>query len=165
MDRPVSATRKSSINGGDRGWQREKLAQSGTWSGLPDEKGEHKQMDLPVSVNTVGSLITLGLGIFGLFWPLAAARLVGIEPDGERGISEIRATYGGIFLAIGLFATINQTNEVFRALGVGWLGAGAARSFSYVHDQSRSVGNLAAIVIEIAVGLSMLVPWDRFAGT
>jgi hypothetical protein len=119
-------------------------------------------MDLPISVNTLGAAITLGLGVFGLFWPLAAANLVGIQPEGERGISEIRATYGGIFLAMGLFALIAQNMAVFRLLGVGWLGAGAARAYSYVHDNSRSGGNLGAIVVELVVGLSMLVPWETF---
>ena len=121
-------------------------------------------MELPISVNTFGALITLALGLFGLFWPLSAARLVGLEPVDERGISEIRATYGGIFLAIGIFATIAQTSDVFRVVGVGWLGAAAARSFSYVRDNSRSPKNLATIVIETAVGMSMLIPWDTFRG-
>jgi len=121
-------------------------------------------MNLPVSINTVGSIVTLALGVFGLFLPASAARLVGLEPDGERGISEIRATYGGVFLALGIFATIAQTSDVFRVLGVAWIGAGAARSFSYVHDNSRSPANLGAIVVELAVGASMLVPWDRFVG-
>jgi hypothetical protein len=119
-------------------------------------------MDIALSVNTVGSLITLALGLFGLFWPLAAAAFVSLEPEGERGISEIRATYGGIFLAIGLFATIAQSSDVFRVLAIGWIGASAARSFSYVHDNSRSGANLMAIIMEGAIGLSMLVPWNAF---
>jgi len=121
-------------------------------------------MNLPVSVNTLGALVTLGLGVFGLFWPLSVARLVGISPEGERGISEIRATFGGLFLALGLFAAIAQNSDVFRAIGVGWLGVSAARSFSYVRDNSRSGANLGAIVIEVVLGLSLLVPWDTFFG-
>lgn len=122
-------------------------------------------MNLPVSVNTLGALITLGLGVFGLFWPLSVARMVGIEPDGERGISEIRATYGGIFLAIGIFAIVAQSGDVFRVLAVGWIGAAAARSFSYVRDNSRSGANLGAIVMEGTIGVMMLIPWDTFFGS
>jgi len=121
-------------------------------------------MDLPVSVNTLGAFLTFGLGLFGLFAPESVARFVGVIPDGERGISEIRATYGGLFLAIGLFAMIAQSNDVFRVIGVGWIGAASARSFSYVRDNSRSGANLGAIVMEAVIGLSMLVPWDRFVG-
>lgn len=121
-------------------------------------------MELPVSVNTLGAIATLGLGVFGLFWPATVARMVSISPDGERGISEIRATYGGLFLAIGIFATLAQDGAVFRGLGVAWIGAAAARSFSYVRDHSRSGANLGAIAMEGAIGLSLLVPWERFFG-
>jgi hypothetical protein len=122
-------------------------------------------MNLPVSVNTLGSLITAGLGVFGLFFPESAARLVGIQPEGERGISEIRATYGGLFLSIGLFATIAQDNNVFRALGVAWIGAASGRAYSVARDKSTSGANLGAVVIEAVVGVAMLVPWDSFFGS
>ncbi|HEY2776206.1 MAG TPA: DUF4345 family protein [Candidatus Binatia bacterium] len=122
-------------------------------------------MNLPVSVNTLGSLVTAGLGVYGLFWPLGAAKLVGISPVDEKGVSEIRATYGGLFLALGIFATIAQTHDIFRCVAIGWIGAGAARAFSYVRDNSRSGANLGAIVVELIVGMSMLVPWDSFFGT
>ena len=122
-------------------------------------------MNLPVSINTFGALVTFGLGVFGLFWPHSVAKFVGILPDGERGISEIRATYGGLFLAMGLFAIIAQTSDVFRVVGVGWIGASSARAFSYVRDDSRSGANLGAIVMEAVIGVSMLVPWDTFFGS
>jgi len=121
-------------------------------------------MELPVSVNTLGALVTLGLGVFGLFSPHGVAQFVGIQPDGERGVSEIRATYGGLFLALGLFAIVVQNSEVFRAVGIAWIGAASARSYSYVRDNSRSGANLGAIVMEAVIGLSMLVPWDSFFG-
>lgn len=121
-------------------------------------------MELPVSANTVGSLATLGLGVFGLFWPRAAAKMVGIVPEGERGISEVRATYGGLFLALGLYATVWQSNEVFRGLGLAWMGAAAARTFSFVKDDSRSGANVGGIVMEAAIGASMLIPWGLFFG-
>ena len=122
-------------------------------------------MNLPVSINTLGALITLGLGIFGLFWPHSAAELVSIRPEGERGVSEIRATYGGIFLAIGIFAIVAQSPDIFRVVGVGWIGAAGARSFYYVRDNSRSGANLLSIAIEAAGGVSMLLPWDTFFGS
>lgn len=121
-------------------------------------------MDIPVSVNTVGALVTTGLGIFGLFFPAGAASFVGIIPDGERGISEIRATYGGLFLAMGLVAVVAQSNDIFRVVGFAWLGAAGGRAFSVVRDNSRSGSNLGAIVMEGLIGLSMLVPWGTFSG-
>lgn len=121
-------------------------------------------MELPVSVNTLGALVTLGLGVYGLFWPLGVANFVGIVPEGGRGVSEIRATYGGLFLAMGLFAVVMQSTDVFRVVGVAWLGAAAGRSFSVVRDDSRSGANFGGIVMETLIGLSLLIPWDSFFG-
>lgn len=121
-------------------------------------------MELPVSVNTLGALVTLGLGIYGLFWPLGVATFVGIAPEGERGVSEIRATYGGLFLAMGLFAVVMQSTDVFRVVGVAWLGAAGGRCFSVVRDDSRSGANLGAVAMETVIGLSLLIPWDSFFG-
>lgn len=121
-------------------------------------------MEFPISMNTVGSLATFSLGVFGLFWPKSAAQMVGIVPEGERGISEVRATYGGLFLAMGLYATIWQSSEVFRCLGFAWIGAAAARAFSFVKDDSRSGANVGGIVMEAGIGGLMLIPWDLFFG-
>ncbi|MBI5504961.1 MAG: DUF4345 family protein [Deltaproteobacteria bacterium] len=121
-------------------------------------------MDLPVSVNTLGGLITLGLGVLGLFWPMKVAGMVSIQPDGLRGLSEIRATYGGVFFAIGLFAVMWQDPNVFRALGFGWFGAAAGRMFSIVRDESGSGANYGAVAMEALVGLLLVVPWERFFG-
>jgi len=121
-------------------------------------------MNLPVSVNTLGGLITLGLGVMGLLWPMKVASMVSIQPDGLRGLSEIRATYGGVFLAIGLFSVVWQDPNVFRALGLGWLGAAAGRMFSIVRDESGAGANYGAVAMEVVVGLLLVVSWSSFFG-
>jgi len=121
-------------------------------------------MNLPVSVNTLGGLITMGLGVLGLFWPMKVASLASIQPDGLRGLSEIRATYGGVFFAIGLFAVMWQDPDVFRALGVAWFGAAAGRAFSIVKEESGSSANYGAFAMEVVVGLLLIVQWERFFG-
>jgi uncharacterized membrane protein YeaQ/YmgE (transglycosylase-associated protein family) len=44
----------------------------------------------------LGAVCTLALGILGLVAPQKVADLVGVDPKGALGLSEIRATYGGI---------------------------------------------------------------------
>jgi hypothetical protein len=53
----------------------------------------------------IGAAITLALGILGLLSPASAAKLVGIQPDGVLGVSEIRATYGGLFIGLSVAAS------------------------------------------------------------
>lgn len=59
----------------------------------------------------LGAVGTLMLGWFGLIAPMRAARMVGLVPDGSRGISELRATYGGLFIAMGLAAWYFKTPQ------------------------------------------------------
>jgi hypothetical protein len=49
-----------------------------------------------------GAVVTAVLGCFGLLFPSAVSRVLGIQSDGPLGISEFRATYGGFFLCLGI---------------------------------------------------------------
>lgn len=49
----------------------------------------------------LGAFLTTVLGVLGAVAPARVARLVGIEPLGGFGLSEVRATYGGFFIALG----------------------------------------------------------------
>lgn len=58
-------------------------------------------MELSHTLHLLGALLTATLGGLGLLRPTAAARLIGLEPTGRLGRSELRATYGGLFFALG----------------------------------------------------------------
>ncbi len=53
-----------------------------------------------MGIESAGALATFAVGALGLVRPLAAAKRVGIEPIGTLGISEVRATCGGLFAAL-----------------------------------------------------------------
>lgn len=84
-------------------------------------------MELAHVLHLLGALVTLGMGGLGLLRPRVAARLIGLEPTGRLGLSELRATYGGLFFALGAFAIATRDEVAFALLGAAWLGAAAAR--------------------------------------
>lgn len=102
-------------------------------------------------------MITLCLGAMALLRPSAAAAFTGIEPSGKIGISEIRATYGGLFFALGAIALYQQSPIVFLSLGIAWLGAAAGRIVSIVIGDSREAKNFAAVAFEAAIGLLLFI--------
>jgi len=104
----------------------------------------------------LGALVTLGLGLMGLLAPAKAASFANVQPIGTIGTSEIRATYGGLFAALGLACLLSQAPEVFLAAGVAWVGAAVGRAFSVFVDASRSAKNLGGIAFELAIGLLLL---------
>ena len=103
-----------------------------------------------------GAVVTAMLGCLGLLFPKAVGRVLGVEPDKPLGISEFRATYGGLFVGAGAAVLSIGTSDAALVLGAAWLGAFAARVLSLVIDRNASRGNLAGCAIELAVG-SLLV--------
>jgi hypothetical protein len=102
------------------------------------------------------AVVTLLLGALGLFAPGRAAAFTRIAPLGLDGRSEIRATYGGLFAAMGLWCLISQSMVVFVTVGVAWLGAAIGRGFSVAIDRNPSPWNLAGVAFEALLGLLLL---------
>jgi len=84
-------------------------------------------LELAHVLHHLGAFLTLCLGAFGLLRPGAAGHLIGLEPRARLGGSELRATYGGLFAALGAFALATRDEVAFTALGAAWLGSAAAR--------------------------------------
>jgi hypothetical protein len=115
-------------------------------------------VDLPVALHNLGALATLALGGLGLLRPTAAARFTGLEAATQEGRSEFRATYGGLFAALGAFALLAQDQVVFTGLGAAWVGAGLGRALSIWADRARTPRNYAAVAFEGVLGLLLLAP-------
>ncbi len=115
-------------------------------------------MEAATLLRNVGALATLGLGLLGLFRPHAAARFTSLSPIGALGVSEIRATYGGLFTALGGLALVTQESSAFLVAGIAWLGAAAGRGYSVFADDNREARNLGGIAFEAAIGCLLLFP-------
>lgn len=100
----------------------------------------------------IGASITLALGLLGTLAPKVAAKLVGIDPIGLTGVSEIRATYGGLFVGLGGVCLFSQTSAVFFAVGVACLGAALGRGVSVLVDRSYAPKNLGGMFFEASMG-------------
>lgn len=125
---------------------------------VPGALTEPLRVDLAYALHNLGALITLGLGLLGLLAPRAAARFASVAPSGRIGLSEIRATYGGLFAALGAFALVAQDMVAFMGLGAAWVGAALGRTASVVLDRSFEPRNLAAILFEAGIGVLLLFP-------
>jgi len=107
-------------------------------------------------LGNAGALATLALGVLGLCFPARASAFVSLQPVGLLGTSELRATFGGLFAALGLTCLVSQLPAVFATAGIAWIGAAAGRTVSVVLDASRSARNLGGIAFELAIGLPLL---------
>ncbi len=102
--------------------------------------------------NQLGAIVTTGLGAMALARPLATAKFVDMTPVGSMGLSELRATYGGLFAGLGVFALCAQQPLPFQMLGAGWLGAALGRTLSIFADGNRQAKNLGGVLFEAGIG-------------
>jgi hypothetical protein len=110
----------------------------------------------PSMLATLGALITVALGLLGALAPAAVARLVGVQPVGGVGLSEVRATYGGLFLGLGGACLVLQSPVAWLVAGIAWVGAALMRLPSLLLDEGSYPKALGGFALELAVGLLLL---------
>ena len=97
-----------------------------------------------------------GSRVLGLLWPRTVSRVIGIHIPGRLGLSEVRATYGGLFIGAGLAVTLIGNRDAALVLGAAWAGAFLARTVSFVIDRSHMNENIAGLAIEATIALLLL---------
>jgi len=107
----------------------------------------------------VGCLITIGLGVLGFIRPLAAANIVSLRPEGKLGMMELRSSFGGLYIGIGLFALISQQRLVFFALAALWAGIGLSRAAALILERAPSRMAFFNIGFELVMAALFLLPF------
>lgn len=113
-------------------------------------------MNILMILKYLAAIATLATGILALIKPSATFGFIGLEPSGVRGISEIRAIFGGLFIGLGV-APFFLGDKSFRMLGVGYIAIALARAFSIVFDKSYAQSNMISLIIEIILGVILVL--------
>ena len=104
----------------------------------------------------VAALATAATGVFVLFAPRKTVGFTGLEPIGGRGISELRAVLGGLFIALGL-APIWLGPTAYLMLGIGYLAIAVVRAVSMIVDRSVVSSNVISLATEIVLGVILVL--------
>jgi hypothetical protein len=104
----------------------------------------------------IAALATTATGLLAFVRPEATFGFIGLNPNGVRGISEIRAVFGGLFIGLGLspFLLGRPANQM---LGYGYLAIAITRAFSILFDKSYAQSNIISLVIEIVFGVLLVM--------
>lgn len=87
------------------------------------------------AVNYGLALITVGFGLCGLVMPRFTVNALDLQTtDSTMGLSEMRASAGGLFVALGLFCIVSGQPWAFAALGIAYAGAAIGRMTSIFLD-------------------------------
>jgi hypothetical protein len=113
-------------------------------------------MSFLLILKMVAALATAAVGVLGLVKPAALHGFTGLQAAGPRGISEIRGSFGGLFIGLGI-APLLLGQAAYPVLGIGYVALGAARAFSIVFDKSYERSNLISLGSEIVLGLILVL--------
>ena len=104
-------------------------------------------------IAAVGTILT---GLFSLIKPNDITGFTGIRPEGGRGITEVRAIFGGVFIALGILPFFIPT--AYLVLGVTYLIIALVRAVSMLLDKSVVQSNVISLVVEIFFGIILVLP-------
>jgi hypothetical protein len=105
----------------------------------------------------IAALGTIATGLISLIRPRSVTGFTGLNPNGPRGITEIRAVLGGFFVALGIAPLILATPEAYRMLGIAYLAVAVVRTVSMVLDKSVEQSNIISVVVEIVFGVILVL--------
>lgn len=104
----------------------------------------------------VAALATAATGLFSMLAPTKLTGFTGLQPVGGRGITELRAVLGGLFIALGI-APLFLGAPAYLMLGIGYLAIGAVRAVSMVIDRSVVQSNVISLITEIILGVILIL--------
>ena len=105
----------------------------------------------------LGAVISILAGCIGLLYPKQVSRTIGLHIPGRLGRSEVRATYGGLFIGAGAAVLLIASSDAALVLGAAWAGAFLARLISFVIDKSRTKENFAGLIIEAVMAVLLIL--------
>lgn len=111
------------------------------------------------TVNVIAALLTIGFGLFGFLAPAWTATSLDLAPtNSNMGLSEMRASVGGLFVVTGIAVLWLNNPMAYAMLGVVYAGAALGRFVSLALDNPPLVKAATFGGIELA-----LAAWLIFA--
>ncbi|MDA7424381.1 DUF4345 family protein [Thalassococcus lentus] len=87
-------------------------------------------------INIGLAVLTIGLGLFGFIAPRYTASALDLTTgQSTMGLSELRASAGGLFVSMGLVCLILGAPWAYGMLGVAYAGAAVGRLVSIIIDK------------------------------
>jgi hypothetical protein len=104
-----------------------------------------KGMTLLEILKYIAGIATILTGMVALFWPNQVLGFIGLDVVGGRGVTEIRAVFGALFIGLGAAVLYFRTPEAYAVLGVMYIVMAVVRGISMVIDDSVVSSNILVL--------------------
>ncbi len=104
------------------------------------------------------AVLTIAVGAYSVIRPTAVYDFTGLQATGPRGITEIRAVLGALFIGLGLAPFLLKMDPAaFKAGGIAYLAVGLVRLVSMFADKSVMQSNWVSLGFEIVFGIILVL--------
>ena len=108
-------------------------------------------------INILLALASIAFGAFGWLAPRYTMSVLDLKQgDSEMGVSEVRASVGALFVALGVGCLIIGTPAAYLMMGVAYGGASLGRATSLVLDNLPRTKALVYFGIEAAMAVWLI---------
>ena len=107
-------------------------------------------------LKVLAALATAATGLISMLVPRRITGFTGLQPVGGRGITELRAVLGGLFVALGL-APLFLGPTAYLMLGISYPAIFAVRAVSMIVDHSLVRSNVISLATEIVLGVILVL--------
>ncbi|WP_377193557.1 DUF4345 family protein [Ruegeria meonggei] len=110
------------------------------------------------ALNIAAAILTIGFGLFGFLAPAWTATSLDLAPTtSNMGLSEMRASVGGLFVVTGVAVLWLNNPMAYGMLGVVYAGAALGRFVSVVLDNPPLAKALTFGGIELVLALWLIL--------
>lgn len=110
------------------------------------------------TLNNFAALLTVAFGLFGFVAPRYTASALDLQPtESTMGLSEMRASVGGLFVVLGLAAIWLNDPMGYAMIGFAFTGAALGRVLSLILDKPPLIKILVFGGIETALSAWFLI--------
>lgn len=111
---------------------------------------------MPHPLQYLGAILTILIGLNGLFRPLDMGKRVGLTPETKVGLVEIRVLFGSFLVVLPALATLHQSAEIFEFFGMAALAAAIIKTSFMVLDQCPPKLIRVGIAVDIVLATLLL---------
>ena len=105
----------------------------------------------------IAVIATIAIGLFALVAPTKIEGFTGLKTVGGRGVAEIRAIFGGVFIGMGVATFLLDKSIAYPMFGIIYLAIGLVRVITIFLDKSRESSNLISVASELFFGVLFLL--------
>jgi hypothetical protein len=105
----------------------------------------------------IAGVATILTGVVSLFWPMKVPGFTGLDPNGGRGVSEIRTILGALFVGLGGAVLYLNNPDGYLVLGITYLAMALVRGISIFVDNSMVSSNIISFFVELIFGIILVL--------